>query len=202
MLLFPLIVAVDRWLRGFSDTTRLLSWFLLSLAIDFACLRLGMPGSIYRIFYGRFLFAVALGMHLCLASPPRILALAATGISVAYIAAIWYLQWIPSFVYPAWQAHKALVCFYTAMLVGALWYAPRPVRRIADPFLVVGRASFHIFLVQLTYFWRFERPIARLVEPPLARVVLAVVLCCTAGILFFQGEQWVRSHIPGHSSKV
>ena len=189
LVVFPIVSALDRKTSHANIALRVVFWLALSLAIDYACLLFSMPDWLYRVFYGRYLFAVVLGIWLVRESLPMVVFGLGLLVGVLYITAVTGLGWIPSFAYPSWIQQHAPAFFYTAAVFLVLWHAPILVQRISQPMLLLGRASYHIFLVQMLYFWRLHGPLTGLMGSRLLSLLAALVICCSLGTLFYLCEK-------------
>ena len=70
---------------------------------------------------------------------------------------------------------------------------------ISKSFVKVGQASYHIFLVQMVYFWAVA---SRLSEMPIVvYVIINIIVCIVIGLLFFEFENNVRSLIKKYHNK-
>ena len=134
----------------------LLSTFLISLVLEYLMIITFVPEWAYRLLYVRYLFAGALGVWLAVSKQ-------ATGkkvivgalVSFIYIIAVNYLNVQFWFLYPAWGSQHAPSYFWPLLIILAgLTYLPNVSKNVVSGAIErIGRASWHIFLVQMAFFW-------------------------------------------------
>ena len=155
-----------------------------------------VPGSVYRVIIVRYVFVLVLGVWLSL-NPGKInykwlIPLAI--MSAVYIAGVYYEEW-NFFVERYWQSQHAPSYFWTLLLViiGLKAYqftAGNPLSRLL---VKMGKASYHIYLIQMFYFWLISDSVSNL--PVIIYLVLSLTICIVFGLLFFNGENKVRKAI-------
>lgn len=170
--------------------------FFISILVDAFCMLIDVPGSVYRVLVVRYIFVLVLGVWLAL-NPRKInyrwlipLAL----VSAVYIAGVYYEEW-NFFIERFWQSQHAPSYFWTLLLViiGLKAYqfkAGNPVSRLL---VKMGQASYHIFLVQMSYFWLTEDSFGDL--PMLIYVLISLTICIIFGLVFFNAENTLRKAI-------
>lgn len=194
LLLFPLISLTDRIMWRIHISLRVLTWLVVSLFVDYLCILCGVPDSLYRLMYVRYVFAVILGMYISRESLPRYLMVLGTICSLVYISAVSYFTWKPHLLYPSWIAHKAPAYFYTVFLFVAIWHMPSRFKQASRKFLFLGKASYHIFLVQMVYFSTIHSRVNNYTHRMVA-LALALFICCSLGSLFFVVDRKVQHWI-------
>lgn len=147
----------------------------------------------YRILIIRFIFALALGVALAFWKnkkfrQPIIYFLFA--ISVIYIYGVMYFDW--HFIMEHfWHSQHLPGFFYPLALIIILLRIPMSENHLVLRLLSkMGRASYHIFFVQILYFWE---PIRNL-RPDMLRVpatIINVAICSIIGLLFYHFEQFI-----------
>jgi peptidoglycan/LPS O-acetylase OafA/YrhL len=194
LLLFPLVIWVIRRARRAPPWVTLAAFFALSLALDWLCIAADASPGIYQRLYVRYLFAAVLGYYLVTHPFRSVTGLLAAGFGALYIGIVQHggyeLGMLSelSIRYPDWSFQHAPAYLYTAALVAALWKLSPSSSLPARGLEVLGRASFHIFLFQMAYFWQFGRPGP---DTPAFRIPLDIVICITAGIAFYRGQMKV-----------
>lgn len=130
--------------------------FLLSLIFEYLMVVSFVPEWMYRLLYVRYLFAAALGVWLAISSerPTKWLLIGAL-ISFIYIFAVNYLDFQALFLYPAWGSQHAPSYFWTLIIViaGLLYLPEKSTNIIHSVIEKLGQASWHIFLVQMVFFF-------------------------------------------------
>ena len=194
LAIFPFISFLDRQLQVVNLAMRMTVWLILALAIDYICLLILMPEWLYRLFYGRYILAVVIGMWLVRYRPSTSLGTICFAFGIAYLTVSSYFSWNPSFSYPAWIMQHAPVYFYSAGILLLLWYLPPVVCRLTDTLLVLGRASYHIFLVQMVYFWFGHKPLKIYFGINMS-IPIALIICCSIGAIFYIAETNIQKKL-------
>ncbi|AKG74182.1 acyltransferase family protein [Salinicoccus halodurans] len=169
---------------------------IFSLLLEIVCLWLDVSRDLYRIIIVRYVFALTLGVWLAFnynrISYRWILPLA--GVSVIYITGVNYFE-LELIMEPVWLSQHAPAFFYTLLftIVCLKAYRIKGVNPLSKSLIKVGRASYHIFLTQMVYFWMIPNMFAGL--PLSLYVLISVVLCFAAGVLFFELENKVRKKL-------
>ena len=165
--------------------------FVISTLLEVFSLAVGMNEELYRILIIRFIFALALGIALAILEDDyfktrtyHIL----TAISVVYIIGVMYFNW--DFIMEKfWHSQHAPGFFWPLFLVIYLKNANMSAdNKILEKIALLGKASYHIFLVQLFYFWK---PVIE-ESPELPTIfdsIVNVIVCGVIGIIFYELEQ-------------
>ena len=191
-LLLPLIYLLMK--KNLAAGTIIL--FIISILLDVICMMIDVPGSVYRVIIVRYVFVLVLGVWLSL-NPGKInykWLIPLPIMSAVYIAGVYYEEW-NFFVERYWQSQHAPSYFWTLLLViiGLKAYqftAGNPLSRLL---VKMGKASYHIYLIQMFYFWLISDSVSNL--PVIIYLVLSLTICIVFGLLFFNGENKVRKAI-------
>ena len=198
LLLAPLVFALyKRW-----PWLTLVGLFALDIAFELAAARIPAFTShpfLYSVAFPRYLAAFGLGFFLVdsrLSWRVRGTALGVGAVgSLAYLYAGNTGAWAPPFL-PTWRTQNVLAAFYPASLAAlGLRYLPRD--SDTAPLVAlswVGRASYHVFLIQILYFMLAPRPHTVLM------IAVNVIMCAFAGLGFYFAELWIRGRWRGRSS--
>ncbi|WP_346905951.1 acyltransferase [Clostridium sp.] len=183
-----------------KSTAMTIVLFVISLLLEVFCLLIDIPEGLYRLLALRYLFAVTLGVWLSLNSKKLkykwLIPLAI--ISLIYITGVNYFEW--SFIMEyTWQSQHAPSYFWTLLLaiIGLKVYQVKSVNIISKLSVKIGQASYHIFLVQMAYFWAVAEMLPNM--PVIVFSVINVVICLFLGLTFFEFENWVRKTIKKRS---
>src|SRR5699024_2623596 len=188
-LLLPFIYMLMR--KNLNVMTVVL--LIVSLMLELVCLWLDVSRDLYRIIIVRYIFALTLGVWLSFnynrISYRWLIPLA--GLSVIYITGANYYD-LELTMAPVWLSQHAPAFFYTLLFTIVCLKADsikgtNPFSRLM---IQAGRASYHIFLTQMVYFWFIPDLFAGL--PLYMYVVISTVLSFGFGILFFELEDKVR----------
>lgn len=165
--------------------------FLLGTGLEVMSATANINEELYRILILRFIFAIALGVALALWEKNRFrngIFYGLIGLSVLYITGVMYFDW--HFVMEHfWHSQHLPGFFYPLALIIWLRRAPMSNQNVIFQVLrKIGRASYHIFFVQILYFWE---PIKALRPelPMLMGTIVNLMICSVIGILFYHFEQ-------------
>jgi hypothetical protein len=160
--------------------------FIINMAFELYAISSNMPDWIYRLLFIRYLFAFGLGIWLFYGVDRRLLLIGGI-MSFIYITAIDYFGCTP-LGQPSWGSSNALSFIWPLMLVVIGLRALPNITLISE----IGKASFHIFLVQMIYFWA----IGNLINTFLGdSFVNNIIICILVGLLFYYFSQIVASKV-------
>lgn len=191
-IVLPLLfVAAKKSVKGM-----LAGSLIINILLEVFCSTINIDEELYRILIIRFIFAMALGVALAFLKDDYfkqgsfyILVV----LSAIYIIGVMYFDWhfimehywhsqhVPGFFWPL---------FLIILLNGVKMPPNNKIYRVLS---VLGKASYHIFLAQLFYFWK---PISESAPtlPTFFDTIVNVVVCCVLGVIFYELEQnfWER----------
>ena len=194
LLIFPLLLRFQE--RFVNRPVQLLVGFLLlALGLDWGCRIMGIPEGLYRLLYVRYIFAAVLGGFIAGHRLGGKIVLPAVGLGALYIGLVSYRSLDLFFIYPAWSFQHAPAYFYTAGHFLFLWRSSSCCRFLDRLLLPLGRASFHIFLFQMVWFWKVSRHIEAVVGGPGIALLVNLLVCLGVGWLFYR-LQWVSRPEP------
>ena len=84
-----------------------------------------------------------------------------------------------------------------------LWIIPSVVWLVRSgllsfrPLEAVGRASYHIFLVQMVYYRSYRGKMAAVIRYRPCELIAGIVVCTAAGMIFYLAESRMRKAIAG-----
>ena len=205
-----IIAPIIYWLAIKNPNRMLLFVFTISLLLEFLAIMLNISESSYRLLFIRYLFALALGVWFYLSKDQPIkLILCGAGIGFLYILFVNYLDFQFPFIFPAWRSQHAPSFFYTLLLVIVIFivYSKIQNKKIFASIESMGIASWHIFLIQMAYFWTLGSLINKFIFRVLPKnlifldsinvitligwfflVVINLVICIGIGYFFYQLE--------------
>jgi hypothetical protein len=166
--------------------------FIVNITFEVYALKSGMPNQIYRLMFFRYLFAIGLGIWLAFGIDRRWLAVGGV-ISFIYITAVDYFDYIP-LGNPSWYSQNILSFVWPLVLVViGLYVAPKRINNIYVWFISeIGKASYHIFLTQMVYFWVLGGYISKLSA---SFFIINIIICVSIGLIFNYTSQIVASKI-------
>ena len=188
-VLTPLIYVLLR-----KHPTRMMAvLFIVSLLVDLMTYWLNVSGSLYRLLIVRHLFSLTLGVWYALVKT-RIKVrwlLVPAAVSLVYITAVHYFNW-ELILEEYWHSQHAPSYFYVLVLIilGARFMNIKKQSFIEKTFILIGQASFHIFLTQMFYFWFVHK---RLPEVNgFLYITLFLVIPIVTGIGFYYLDDYLN----------
>lgn len=167
--------------------------FLLDMGLELVTYKLGLSPALYRILYHRYLFAVALGVWAVMYKGKKSIILSIGSlISLVFIIAVNYFNFqLP--IEPSWMNESAPSHFWALLIVIlGLKFLPKVESTFLEKKIaLLGKASYHIFLVQMVYFFlinAFKLPINNIF------VVMNVIICLVVGYGFFKFESSISKN--------
>ena len=129
--------------------------FLLTISFELFSVSYGLSAVLYRLIYLRYLFAGALGVYIA-ATNNRANSILILGsiLSFIYILLVNYFNFHLTFIHSSWISQNAPSFMWPMMMV-ILGLNLLPQRVLNIPGVIIskiGEASYHIFLVQMTYY--------------------------------------------------
>src|SRR5699024_9255726 len=186
ILIAPILYAYMQKYKKRNGLILLVSSFVL----DWMVMLFDVPGSIYRVLVVRYLFVIVLGIWLALNEKPlnKQLIVFLASMSFIYITIVYYFG-IETPLEQYWQAQHAPAYFWTlTIVILVLKYRPiNPDNLITNKLIQFGQGSYHIFLVQMIYFWLIV--LIDLSLHPLLAVFVNLVICLSIGLLYQKVDQ-------------
>ncbi|WAC05465.1 MAG: acyltransferase family protein [Methanoregula sp.] len=210
-----LIVPILYLLALRNPYAMLVGAFVFDLAMEYLAYISVIPLELYYVLYAQFLFAGALGVWLALSARRLTLWIAILGFfSAVYIWITYYTQLFTPFFETniVGVISQAPAYFWTCILaLTGLMFLPKKAetwfyRGLAN----VGKASWHIFLVQMTFFFLWQ-PLAEKVLFPFYNLfptaisfvgisliaLVTITICSGTGYLWYVFESsWTNSGKP------
>ena len=142
------------WLAVRSSPDKMLVIaFIADVVLQYALYLANMPAVTSAFSYLNYLFLAALGIWLALRQRTQVAYVIAAGlISAAYITAVYYFKFQFWFISPSSGFFTEFGYFWTLVLIvyGLRHLPASPLSRSFGAIAKLGRASWHIFLVQMT----------------------------------------------------
>lgn len=187
VFVFPLIWYLIKK-KGFKGV---IAVFFINLLYEVLKTAYGMSDYEYRFILFRYLFIIACGSFAALyerktAKLNTVLMIASVIAGAAFIYLFVYTSYGErARIITYWQGTSLFACLYAAPLLFPL-IAKGKMR--FKPLEIIGKASFNIFLMQMLYFLYYDFAVT---EPSgdLTEYLLSVLICVTAGVIFWLLEQ-------------
>jgi hypothetical protein len=207
-----LVLPFFYWLAvRFSPDKMLIFTFITDVVLQYVLYLVNIPAVTSAFFYLNFLFLAALGIWLALQQRTPMAFVIITGLmSFAYIAAVYYFRFQIWFINPPSGFFNEFSYFWTLLLIlSGLRYLPSsPLSKPAEFIANLGKASWHIFLVQMTVIAFLNYPMVmyiRSVIPgagmpeiltrQMINTLLTLVICLPLGYGFYLAEGYVKNQV-------
>lgn len=199
ILILPLLYYVAQH----SPERMLVIAFVIDIFLEYLAIAAGIPTWLYDILYIRYLFAGALGIWLVFRkdSIPKWL-YAGVLASIVYIIAVQYFAFKVWFIYPAWSFYHAFSYFWTVLIVitGLRMLPSGSLSGILSVLEKLGKASWHIFLAQMTVLFFLWPVLVQSITSAAAIIVLPLInlaVCLSLGYGFYLLHNAVSGKIGG-----
>jgi peptidoglycan/LPS O-acetylase OafA/YrhL len=197
-----LLIPIFYYLALRSPDYMLVVIFILDLCLEYLAIITGIPPWLYTLLYIRYMFAGALGVWLVFQKDaiPKWLFIGVLA-SFVYIFAVQYLNFQFWFIYPAWGFFHAFSYFWTVILVilGLRLLPSGSFRGIFTILEKLGKASWHIFLVQMTFLF-FLWPIFVQFADSVISVILLPIINLTACLFLGYGFYLLHVYVSRNYS--
>ncbi len=182
VFLFPLIYfTVKKYKR---------TGFFICLAVNAAyellCWAYGINDMSYRLLVFRYIMVIAYGCYLALPDykPNLVLCTASLILGFLFILGTRYLGYTPTFI-RFWISTCFVACLFilplTMLLLKNCNFGFKPLE-------IIGKASYHIFLTQMFYFYD-PSLIYNAISNRWIEMVVSLVICIFGGVLFYYIEK-------------
>lgn len=171
----------------------LFSLGLLAIFLEMFCSYFDISSTLYRLLFFRYIFAIGLGVYIFYKHKnkkifPNFIKVLLLFISLSYITIVNYKGYYFPFDYPSWRSQHTLSYFYPACL---LWLGISNLFIFGNSLLggvlvIVGRASYHIFLLQMM--WFVGGGSFFIVQNSIARLGINLFIPILLGVLFYKLE--------------
>ena len=201
------------WLAiRYSPNAMLAFAFVLDIALQYGLSMAGISSAMSGLNYINYLFLTALGIWFALQVRKQTTAILIAGLlSAAYITAVYYFKFQFWFISPSSGFFTEFSYFWTLVLVMyGIQYLPSS--HSSKSFSIIaelGKASWHIFLVQMTFLAIFMEAMVSsisnaIAEPGLFGALIAqaeltlpsLVICSGIGYGFYLAEDALRKKYP------
>lgn len=201
LLLFPVIYWCYKWLERCSWLTGLAIVFAFQCVYEAFTYFIDLKVEIYRLLIFRYVIFLYMGVVLyqnyknkndnC-----RSL-MKAMPIGFIYIFSVGYLNWQPSvlFRYPTWYRSAAPVCFWVVPILAVIFANGNSIlegvekypflRRISNVVQLLGKASYHVYIVQMLWFGIVVSGINTSSWRQLVFCMASLVVCLLLGIEYY-----------------
>lgn len=189
LLIFPVIyflVKRFQWLGVFIAAG-------LNFVYEIIIHKMGMQVEDYRLLVFRYIFYIALGCYLFFFIEKKIsvwILLLMMTVGSGYLVAVYYEGYEPH-LFTYWTRTCMVTAFYIFPIVYFLFHYCMEFRipgKLGDALSEIGKASYHIFLVQMVYYHFEFGKMFQGVSVAL-QVICNVAFCLSVGYLFYFAEQ-------------
>lgn len=213
LILFQiLILPLFYWLAvRYSPDKMLVFSLIFDVVLQYVVFIAGIPSTIAGVYYLNYLFLPALGIWFALKvhKQPAIIVIAGL-LSAAYITAVFYFQFQIWFISPSSGFFTEFSFFWTLVLVlcGFRYFPTASPLKSLAVIAELGKASWHIFLAQMTIFyfsWKWIQitilnPIQMLIPRSVdflvipVGAILMITICCLAGYAWYVAGKYLTKY--------
>jgi peptidoglycan/LPS O-acetylase OafA/YrhL len=186
ILLFPLITKLNKIATYNNHSYVLIVSFIISVLFEWLCVILKISSQKYRLFFIRYYFAVVLGSYLVNHKNAVRYILLLSPLSIGFIYIVAYLKVNIPFFPNFWIFQLAPSYFYTVFVLLFFWFLYNILGKLSKPFIQIGKASFHIFLVQMVWFWKFCPFLRKYIANKYILIVISIIMCLLVGYIFYK----------------
>jgi len=172
----------------------LIGCFIVNALYEFMKASYGMNEGEYRLLIFRYIYIIAAGCYLALNYEKKakirieVIKLL-TGIGFVYLFN--FTGYSPKII-TYWSTTSFLTCLYICPIMNLL---VKKVHFGFKPIEYIGRFSFDIFLVQMIYYAVYADRIYSISDNAVCRLLSSVVICVSAGALFYFAEHHLTEKI-------
>ena len=181
VLCFPLLYMLIKK----NEHKGLIISFFLCLLSEVLQYFFGIPNSIYRLLILRHMFAICFGIYISLGYYKKniLLNVVSAIIGLTYIIFHSYFGFTPFFFNRNWADVNFIACLFFAPLVALLIEDAKLTFR---PLEEIGKASYHIYLTQMVYYWAVKKEIMiNIIHNNYLYALFNVIICVLVGYLFY-----------------
>lgn len=160
----------------------LIIMFIVNLIFEIVKNMIGLSDGLYRLLALRYLFALSLGCYSYYSPKINIkYSIISTLIGLSYLIVFNYTGLQP-IIMTKWTNTSMIAVMYIYPLTK--WLISKNL--LKNSFIeLLGKASFNIFLAQMAYFSVGDGIIYRTISSPFLQIVANIVICCSAGLVFY-----------------
>lgn len=154
-----------------------------------------MNESLYRLLIFRYVLLIAVGVYISIRNHSEkskaIFNVLAFAVSIGFILATYYVGY-NSIIFSYWTSTCIVSCLF---IIPIMTFLLNKCRLHFSPVEFIGKASFHIFLIQMLYYHGFANKIYALFENRAIDLVVSIGICIIGGIFFYLLESPVSKYI-------
>lgn len=165
----------------------LIGCFLFNVFFEIVKHYCNMGGGAYRLCSLRYVFILSYGVYLyyyCYKKRHMVVFCGVGLIGLSYIIVFNYTNIKPVFT-DLWTVTSVFAVMYIVPIMMILIQCTKISNRF---FELLGKASFNIFLVQMTYYWAFANFVYNMIESVTIRLLISFLICISVGIAFYKIE--------------
>lgn len=194
---FPLLFAI---IKANSRFVGLSICFLINLVFEIWTLIVGLDVSVYRLLIFRYTFLISCGVYFYFENKKIVFniktvccLLASMTVGALYIITTSYSNY-SEVIFNKWATTSMIVAFWIFPLFCFGYIACRKLS--SSVFQIVGKASYHIFLVQMVFYCTsLPRLIEDFSESKIIAAAINIVTCVVCGIIFYILESYATDKL-------
>ena len=171
--------------------TALLLCFLATVTYEFLAWAYMMNDECYRLLSFRYIFTVAAGVFAYKRYKlGALLSGLITAAGALFITCSAYLGYVPLFLNARWALTN---CISSMLIIPLMIWTLQNVHLRCKPLEILGKASYHIFLVQMVFYSGFAAKVGDMVPVWYIRLAVGLVICLLTGVIFYYLDKPIQS---------
>lgn len=151
----------------------------------------------YRLLIFRYIFLIAAGAYAFKGYKLKLYtAMVMTFIGAGFISMVIYFGYETRIVNGPWASSNFISSMWVIPLL--IWVLQK-VRISVTLFEIIGRASYHIFMVQMIYYLGYYETIKDKVNSWVGHLIVGIIICLIIGVVFYYMEKplqtWIQNRI-------
>lgn len=191
---YLLLPALYLFMKKTSPKAMILTAGILNTYLELICRVGGIDEELYRVLIIRFIFALAIGLVISVKSFNQLSFkkwLPWMIMSGFYIYFVMY-QNLDLIMERYWHSQHLPAFFWPVLLIILIKKIPlKIIPRLSKATAKLGHASFHIYLVQMFYFWELQAYFW--VDNLALQALIDVGICLSIGYLFFRAARNIKN---------
>lgn len=151
---------------------------------------LGMGEGWYRLLIFRYVFLIGFGCYIYINKMRLqnfVFFSVMAGIGIGFILQVQYMGYEPEILY-FWSGTSFIASMYIMPIAEYILTSSRCIRWRCEVLEQLGRASYHVFLVQMIYYGFFSGVFYKIFHNRIAAFIAGSIVCLAGGYLFYRLE--------------
>ena len=191
VFLFPVIYCIIKK----YDFNGLILCVFANLFYEFIKRLYGMPDPQYRLLVFRYIAVITTGCYIAVGkrSIKPVMAVVCMVLGALWIYIVKYAGYTPNIINVAWAGTSVIASLW---IIPVVWFLIKKTNiTFLKPIEYIGKASYNIFFIQLIYYLHIDETVYNYLGTGFLSLVLSLLICVVAGIIFYIVESRITSFI-------